>query len=143
MTTVLNKAVSQTHPRNSDRIPVLMLVYAAASLLHFAHNATYLHEYPNMPPSLTSLGVYAAWCAVVAVGLLGYWVYRRVHRITGLALIAVYAVLGFGGLDHYVVAPVGAHSWAMHLTIAIEVGCAAMLLIAVTLRARNDQPGAE
>jgi hypothetical protein len=120
-----------------------MLVYAAASLLHFAHNARYLSDYPNMPASLTSLGVYGAWCAVTAVGLLGYWVYRRAHRNAGLALIAVYAVLGFGGLDHYVIAPVAAHSWAMHLTIAVEVASAATLLFAAILSARSGQPGAE
>ncbi len=119
--------------KRADHIPKLMLVYTAASLLHFVHNATYLHEYPNMPAWLTSLGVYAVWCGVATVGALGYWVYRRVHRLIGLALIAVYAVLGFAGLDHYVVAPVAAHSWAMHLTIAIEVAAAAVLLIAVCL----------
>jgi hypothetical protein len=116
-----------------DRIPLLMLIYTAASLLHFVHNATYLHDYPNMPTWLTPSGVYGAWCAVVAVGILGYWIYRRVHRMAGLVLIAIYALLGFGGLDHYVVAPLSAHSFAMHLTIAIE-GCAAAILLIATLR---------
>jgi hypothetical protein len=118
-----------------DRIPMLMLIYTAASLLHFVHNATNLHEYPNMPTWLTPLGVYGAWCAVAVVGALGYWIYRRKHRVTGLVLIAVYAVLGFGGLDHYVAASVSAHSWAMNLTIAIEVASAAILLMTVILRA--------
>jgi hypothetical protein len=113
----------------ADRIPMLLLIYTAASLLHFVHNATYLHDYPNMPAWLTSLGVYGVWCVVAAVGALGYWVYRRVHRFTGLLLIAIYAALGFAGLDHYFVAAVSAHSLAMHLTIAIEVGAAAVLLV--------------
>jgi hypothetical protein len=110
-----------------------MLIYTAASLLHFVHNATFLHEYPNMPPSLTPLGVYGAWCAVAAVGLLGYGVYRRKHIPAGLALIALYAFLGFGGLDHYVVAPVAAHSWVMNITVVIEVAAAAALLWGVVL----------
>jgi hypothetical protein len=124
-----------SYAQKADRIPLLMLVYTAASLLHFAHNATYLHDYPNMPPWLTSFGVYGAWCAVAIVGALGYWVYRRVHVFAGLVLIASYAVLGFAGLDHYVVAPVSAHTLAMNLTIAIEVACAALLLMAVIVRA--------
>jgi hypothetical protein len=127
--------VSIPTARQSDRIPMLMLIYTTASLLHLVHNATYLHEYPNMPPWLTALGVYSVWCAVAFVGLLGFWIYRRVHRIAGLVLIAVYAALGFAGLDHYVVAPVSAHSWAMHLTIALEVASAGCLLIAVIARA--------
>jgi hypothetical protein len=109
-------------------------VYTVASLLHFVHNATYLNDYPNMPTWLTPIGVYGVWFGVAAVGAVGYWVYRRMNRITGLILIAIYAVLGFAGLDHYVVAPVSAHSIAMHLTISIEVACAASLLIAVVLR---------
>jgi hypothetical protein len=132
--------VSNPVNRKTDRIPMLMLVYTAASLLHFVHNATYLHEYPNMPPSLTALGVYGAWCAVASVGLLGYWVYRRVNRNAGLALVALYAVLGFAGLDHYFVAPVAAHSFAMHLTICIEVASAATLLTMVIMRAARRGP---
>jgi hypothetical protein len=117
---------------------MLMLIYTVASLLHFVHNAKYLHAYPNMPTWLTPLGVYGVWCGVAAVGALGYWVYRRVHRVAGLALIAIYAVLGFAGLDHYVVAPVSAHSFAMHLTIALEVASAALLLIATIFSAAKS-----
>jgi hypothetical protein len=118
-----------------------MLVYTAASLLHFVHNATYLRDYPNMPTWLTSFGVYSVWFGVAAVGATGYWIYRRVNRMAGLVLIAVYAALGFAGLDHYVVAPMSAHSTAMHLTIALEVACAALLLIAAIWRlAKTERP---
>jgi hypothetical protein len=33
----------------------------AASLLHFAHNAQYLAQYPNLPPSWSRAEVYLAW----------------------------------------------------------------------------------
>jgi hypothetical protein len=49
--------------------------------------------------------------------------------------IAIYAGLGFGGLDHYVVAPIGAHSRVMNLTILSEVVAAAALLIFVVFHA--------
>jgi len=113
------------------RLPILMLAYGAASLLHFVHNAVYLHEYPNMPERLTALGVYGAWCVVAAVGVAGYVVYRRVHGLAGLVLIALYGVLGFGGFDHYALAPVSAHTVAMNLTIVIEALGAVVLLIEV------------
>jgi hypothetical protein len=106
----------------------LMLVYGAASLLHFMHNAVYLRDYPNLPVWLTSAGVVGAWLVVAATGVLGYLLYSRVSRIAGLMGITAYAVLGFGGLDHYTVAPVSAHTVAMNLTILLEAATAAVLL---------------
>jgi hypothetical protein len=112
---------------------LLMIVYGAASLLHFVHNAVYIQSYPNLPAWITAIGVYASWCAIASVGVLGYWIFRRISRPIGLVIIAIYALLGFGGLDHYVVAPIGAHSIAMNATIFAEVSAAAVLLIYVVL----------
>jgi hypothetical protein len=109
----------------------LMLVYGAASLLHFTHNAVYLRDYPSLPAWLTSAGVVAAWLVVAATGVLGYLLYSRISRVAGLITISAYAVLGFGGLDHYTVAPVSAHTVAMNLTILLEVVTAAVLLVFV------------
>ncbi len=106
----------------------LMLLYAAASLLHFTHNAVYLREYPNLPDWLTATGVVAAWCATAVVGVVGYWLYSRHSRRAGLLTVGIYAAFGFAGLDHYVVAPIAAHSVMMNLTIVFEVACAAALL---------------
>ena len=112
-----------------------MLAYCAGSLLHFLHNAVFLHEYPNLPGWLSSARVYAAWCGVTAVGLVGYWLHRVGYRMAGLMTIAVYAALGCGGLDHYALAPVSAHSFTMNLTIGVEALAAASLLIAVCVKA--------
>ena len=109
----------------------LMLVYGAASLLHFAHNAVFLRAYPNLPVWLTPAGVVAAWLVVASVGALGYLLYSRASRVAGLITIAAYAVLGFGGLDHYTVAPVSAHTVAMNLTILLEAAAAVVLLLFV------------
>jgi hypothetical protein len=109
----------------------LMLVYGAASLLHHMHNAVYLRDYPHLPAWLTSAGVVAAWLVVAATGVLGYLLYSRISRVAGLITISAYAVLGFGGLDHYTVAPMSAHTVAMNLTILLEVGTAAVLLVFV------------
>ena len=49
-------------------------------------------------------------------------------------LIGAYALIGFGGLAHYLVAPVAAHSWAMNATIWLEVVTAALLLATVIRR---------
>jgi hypothetical protein len=110
-------------------MPWLLALYAAASLLHFAHNAEYLAQYPNLPASWTRADVYWVWCGVTSVGLLGYVLYRGAFRRTGLTLLVIYAGLGFGGLLHYTRAPVVHHSAAMNFTICAEAVAAAMFLI--------------
>jgi hypothetical protein len=54
----------------------------------------------------------------------------------GLGAIAIYALLGFGGLAHYYAAPISAHTWAMNATIWLEFLTATLLLIAVVRRMR-------
>ncbi len=127
----INRERGIARPRESRILLFLTIVYGAASLLHFAHNAIFLWQYPNLPVWLTAGGVWAAWCGITAVGTLGYIVYRRVSRVTGLCTLAVYALLGFAALDHYAVAPISAHSIAMSTTVIVEVAAASALLIGV------------
>jgi len=112
-------------------MPWLLALYAAASLLHFTHNAEYLAEYPNLPASWTRAEVYLAWCGVTALGFLGYGLYRIGYPRLGLTVLAMYGVLGFAGLLHYTRASIAHHSAGMNLTIWAEVVAAALLLINV------------
>ena len=116
--------------RNSALLSVILL-YGATSLIHFMHNAIYLDLYPNMPPWLTPFGVLASWLVIAGTGALGYWLFRKGLTAIGLAVLALYAALGFGGLDHYVIAPVSAHSMAMNATIVTEVIAASVLLVVI------------
>jgi hypothetical protein len=111
-----------------------LLAFAAASLLHHVHNAEFLHDYPNLPASLSRGRVYAAWLGEVAIGGAGWLLFRRNYRKLGLGAMGLYALLGFGGLAHYALAPVSAHSFAMNATIWLEVATATLLLIAVLHR---------
>jgi hypothetical protein len=120
--------VNRTGAVTDTSLLPLMLIYGAASLLHFVHNALYVRDYPNLPAWLTSSGVMAAWLVVAAAGVLGYLLYTRVSRIAGLITIAVYALLGISGLDHYTVAPIRAHTATMNLTILLESVAALVLL---------------
>jgi hypothetical protein len=119
----------------------LMIVYGATSLAHFVHNAVYIDVYPNMPAWLTPVGVGASWLVIAATGALGYWLLRSVSRMAGLAVIGVYALLGFGGLDHYALAPVSAHSMAMNATIVGEVIAASVLLVVIAWTAFHLHSG--
>ena len=105
----------------------LVLVHTAASLVHFVHNAAYLADYPNMPVWLSPAGIYGVWLAEAAVGALGVVLMLRGRR-AGLVLIAIYAVLGLAGLDHYTLAPMSAHTLAMNATIWLETATAIVLL---------------
>jgi hypothetical protein len=111
-------------------LPWLLLLYATASLLHFSHNAEALAAYPNLPASWTRGEVYATWCAITALGAFGYLLYRSGRRL-GLALLGVYATLGFAGLLHYTRAPFSHHTAAMNATIWAEAMGGALLLVSV------------
>ena len=108
---------------------ILMLVYGTATLIHFAHNAEFLADYPNMPAWLSRTQVYLAWLGLTAIGGLGYVLLRYGYRLAGLFLVALYAFLGLDSLGHYALAPMSAHTATMNVTILLDVTAAALLLI--------------
>ena len=122
---------------NGRLIGGLALLYLAASLLHFAHNAEYLSDYPNLPLWLSRGDIYFAWSGLAALGITGYMLYRMGRQLSGLCLLGIYAAFGFDGLLHYTRAPVAAHSAAMNFTIWFEVAAAAALLMAVLAQVAN------
>jgi hypothetical protein len=118
--------------RADDRVlATSVLMFFAASLIHFVHNAEFIAEYPGLPATWTRSGVYGGWLAMTAIGVSGWWVLRTGRRVVGLLLLAVYAALGLDSLGHYVVAPLSAHSLGMNSTILLEVGCAAVVMVEV------------
>jgi hypothetical protein len=117
---------------------VLTLVYFAASLGHFTHNAEFICEYPNLPAWLTRAKVYGFWLAITAVGACGFLLLYKRFVSAGLVLVAVYAALGFDGLGHYAVAPMAWHTLGANITILTEVAAGAVLLLAtLTLLAKR------
>ena len=84
---------------NSNRLlPILLLIYAATSLLHFTHNAEFIADYPNMPSSWSRMDVYFAWIAMTAVGIIGWLLISRGLRLAGLLVLVVYAAIGLDSL---------------------------------------------
>ena len=110
---------------------LLLLAYAAASLVHHVHNAEFLADYPNMPRWITRPAVYAAWLGETMLGVAGYVLLRRGHLAFGLGVIAVYAALGFDAFAHYALAPAAAHTAGMNATIWLEAATAALVFIAL------------
>ena len=123
-----------------NRLAVLLLLYLAASLLHFAHNAEFLGDYPNLPAWLTRSRVYFAWAGLAAIGVGGFALHVRGNQFSGLMLIGLYATFGFDGLLHYSRAPFDAHTVGMNLTIWFEVAAAAALLVAVAFATARNLP---
>ena len=106
------------------QLGALLLLYAAASLLHFWHNAEYVDDYPNLPTWLGRADVYLTWVGLAAIGAVGWALYRSGRCLRGLLLIGLYAVFGFDGPLHYTRAPFAAHTPAMNFTIWFEVAAA-------------------
>lgn len=124
--------------RASQALPWVLILYAAASLLHFVHNAEFLPQYPNLPASWSRADVYVTWCCVTTPGIVGYLLHLRGNRSLGLGFLTLYAVLGFGGLLHYTRAPLAHHSSMMNVTIWTEVVAAAVVLANVAIVARQE-----
>jgi hypothetical protein len=124
-------------------LPWLFALYVVATLVHFAHNAKFLAQYPNLPHSWSRGEVYAAWCGITAFGLGGYGLHVFGYRKLGLTTLGLYAALGFGGLLHYTRAPMTHHSAMMNLTIWVEAVAGTLLLGKVLLlgrAARDSMP---
>lgn len=109
----------------------LLLLFGAASLVHFTHNAEFLADYPNLPLSWSRTDVYLAWVAMTIVGIVGWLLMSRGRFLAGLWVLVVYAALGLDSLGHYVVAPLSAHTLAMNSTILAEVTAAGLVLVEV------------
>jgi len=130
----LHSLLRMNPTRRLSDLPKLLIVLTAAyfltSLGHFSHNAEFICEYPNLPASLTRAKVYAAWMGITSVGVIGFLLIRKRFVMTGLFLVAVYALLGFDGLGHYALAPMAWHTPMANITIISEVVAAALLLTA-------------
>jgi hypothetical protein len=110
---------------------VLMVALAcgSASFTHFAHNAEYCGDYPNLPAWITRGSVWLAWAGITLVGASGAWLIRAGHRKTGLGVLAAYGALGCDGLGHYSLAPMARHTVMMNFTIWLEVVAGLTLLV--------------
>ena len=113
----------------------LLILYLAASLLHFTHNAENVQDYPNLPQWISRASVYLAWLSLTAVGALGFLLYRARRNVSGLMLLGLYAAAGLDGLLHYTLAPIVQHTHTMNFTILFEVVVASVLLIAILFKA--------
>ena len=118
------------HPPLPKNIQLLVVVFFAANLTHFVHNAEYIAYYPGMPSWLTREKVYLAWVAGASIGLSGLLVYRTKLKVLGLALVAAYGALGIEGLAHYTLALCSDHTLATNLTIWFEVLAGLSLMLA-------------
>jgi hypothetical protein len=125
-------------PSLPKHIQLLFVVFFAANLTHFVHNAEYIAFYPGIPTWLTRDKVYLAWLAGASIGLLGLLFSGTKLWILGAILVAVYGALGIDGLAHYTLALCSEHTLATNLTIWFEVSAGLSLLLgSATFIGRN------
>ena len=115
----------------TNHLRAAFCAYAAASLLHYAHNAVFLEAYPNIPRWLDRTQIYLVWIAMTTMGVIGYRLIYSRYRAAGLGVLAFHATLGFDGLSHYALAPISLHTHTMNLTIWLELATAVLLLLAI------------
>lgn len=108
---------------------IFLILYCVASLVHFAHNAEFLSDYPNLPETWSRAGVYLVWLGITAIGISGWLLIVCGYLRSGLLVVAVYAVFGLDSLGHYVVASFSEHTLAMNSTILFEVIAAFLVLV--------------
>ncbi|MEO0971492.1 MAG: hypothetical protein AAFX85_00240 [Pseudomonadota bacterium] len=113
------------------RVHIATALYAVATTVHFAHNALFLDQYPNMPAWFTPLGVLGALATVHVLGVIGVVFALLRMNVLALGFLGAYAAFGFDGLAHYAVAPFASHTFTMNATILIEVGSALVLFVLV------------
>ena len=121
------KKINQT-----NSLPIFLIIYCLASLLHFSHNAIFIDEYPNLPDWISASGVYITWLGITGIGITGYFLFRHGKQLLGLIICAIYGAIGLDGLGHYTLAPISAHSFMMNFSIWFEVITAIIVLITVT-----------
>jgi hypothetical protein len=109
-------------------VVVALVACAAVTLVHHAHNAHFLGEYPNLPAGLSPARIYLAWLLATALGVAGYALLRARYRMAGFAALLMYAMYGLDGLVHYFFAPPSAHTFAMNATIWAEAAAATLLV---------------
>ena len=107
------------------------LAHGAATLLHFMHNGVFLHDYPNLPGSITAMAIAWTWIAITAIGGIGWLLLLSERMSAGRIFLGAYACFGFDGLAHYSVASVVEHTALMNATIWLEALTAAALLSVV------------
>ena len=106
----------------------LLMFNIAASLFHFLHNMIYFDAYPNEPEWLSPGRIDIVWLVITPLGLLGYLLYCRRRHFASLLLLYLYGLMGLGGLGHYLLAPISAHTLMMNLSILLESAAALLLL---------------
>jgi hypothetical protein len=110
-------ALSVSRSRVPQHVWVFAVLYFAASLAHFSHNAEYIAFYPNMPKGLTREQVYLVWLAITAVGAIGFTALRLRWTLIGAAFLLAYGAMGLDGLGHYWLALCSEHSLMANITI--------------------------
>ncbi|ROZ63891.1 hypothetical protein [Ramlibacter sp. WS9] len=117
----------------SSRVPqhvwAFAVLYFAASLAHFSHNAEYIAFYPNMRKGLTREQVYLVWLAITGVGAIGFAALRLRWTIVGAAFLLAYGAMGLDGLGHYWLALCSEHSIAANITIWAEAVTGVVLAV--------------
>lgn len=83
---------------------ILLIANIVAMILHFTDNFIFLDSYPQ-PDGIKAEGVILYWIIMTVVGVVGYFLYRRLYYSSCLCLYA-YSAMTIVSVGHYFYAPV-------------------------------------
>ena len=118
---------------------VLLVVTVAASIFHYVDNVMFFDTYPE-PAWITPHLVNAFWFLMTPVGVIGYLLFRRGYRSSGVTALFAYGLMNLLTLGHYRYAPPWEIPFRVNLFILLEVGAAITLMAALIWCALRSPP---
>ncbi|UBT80437.1 hypothetical protein LCH33_003860 [Pseudomonas amygdali] len=105
----------------------LLWATVASSVLHYADNLLFFHQYPE-PPWINRHMIDAFWWLMTPLAWIGYRMMRRSAHRAGAATLLAYAGCNLLTLGHYRYAPIHEISLRIHTFILIEAALAVALI---------------
>jgi hypothetical protein len=118
------------------KLPALLLMTVASSVVHYADNIVRFAAYPE-PPWLNPTRVDLFWFVMTPFAVAAFLYARRGRARRALGLAVAYAGMNLLVLGHYLVLPPWRMAWSINFGIFLEAIAAVWLLAYATLGLRG------
>lgn len=111
-------------------LPSLLIVSVVSTSIHYTDNFLFFEKYPQ-PEWITLPSIYISWIILTAIGVAGYWLYRKRFWLAYVCLV-IYSLTGLSSLGHYFYGAMSEFSAKMHLFIWTD-GLSGLAVLGFTL----------
>jgi len=117
--------------KRQSLLKILLIVSIITTAFHFIDNYINFDLYPQ-PDWITPPSVYLSWILWTAVGIAGYWLYKRQMFWLSYLCLVFYSFCGLVSLGHYNHGAMSEFSMKMHIFIVAD-GLVGLAVLAFTL----------